>query len=225
MRHFPMKSGSSARFRLSFLPGLLLLIAAPGAASPAPPNEGAVQALAEGMEGPVVDGLVTDEQWTSVEPFTDFIQQEPDNGAPATERTEVRLLLSETTLYVGIVAFDSEPERVLVSESRRDGDLNESDSVQIVLDTFNDSQNAFLFGTNPEGIEYDGQIAGEGAIGGYNPRPGRRGSQRGGITASTPTGTATGRCARSAASAAGRPSSRFRSGRSATRPGGTRPGA
>ena len=179
---FSVNSGGFRRFRLALLPACLLLLAPLATASPAPPNEGAVQALAEGMEGPVVDGLVTDEQWTSVEPFTDFIQQEPDNGAPATERTEVRLLLSETTLYVGIVAFDSEPERVLVSESRRDGDLNESDSVQIVLDTFNDSQNAFLFGTNPEGIEYDGQIAGEGAIGGYNPRPGRRGSQRGGIT-------------------------------------------
>ena len=168
-----------SRFPCTFF-GLLLLAPLAGAA-PVPPNDGAVQALAEGAEGPVVDGLVTDEQWSRVEPFTGFTQQEPNNGAPASERTEVRLLLSETTLYVGIIAFDSEPEQVLVSESRRDGDLNESDSVQIILDTFNDSQNAFLFGTNPEGIEYDGQIAGEGATGGYNPRPGQRGSQRGGI--------------------------------------------
>ena len=159
----------------------LLLLALPATAALSPPNDGAVQALGEGMEGPVLDGLVTDEQWSSVEPFTGFTQQAPDNGSPATERTEVRLLLSETTLYVGVIAFDSEPEQVLASESRRDGDLNESDSVQIILDTFNDSQNAFLFGTNPEGIEYDGQIAGEGATGGYNPRPGQRGSQRGGI--------------------------------------------
>lgn len=143
---------------------------------------GAVFPLGDGAPGPVVDGLVTDPQWEAAEPFTGFVQQEPDNGAPATERTEVRLLLSPTTLYVGIVAFDREPDRVLVSESRRDGDLNESDSVQIVLDTFDDDQNAFLFGTNPEGIEYDGQIAGEGSTGGYNPRPGQRGSQRGGVT-------------------------------------------
>ena len=159
--------------------GLLLavLLAAPAGAA----SEGAVQTL-EGDEGPVVDGLVTDEQWSFVEPFTDFIQQEPNNGQPASERTEVRLLLSTTTLYVGVIAYDSEPSQVLVSESRRDGDLNESDSVQIVFDTFNDSQNAFLFGTNPEGIEYDGQVAGEGVTGGYNPRPGSRGSQRGGVT-------------------------------------------
>lgn len=147
-----------------------------------PAEAGAVFPLGDGAPGPVVDGLVTDPQWAAAEPFTGFVQQEPDNGAPATERTEVRLLLSPTTLYVGIVAFDREPDRVLVSESRRDGDLNESDSVQIVLDTFDDDQNAFLFGTNPEGIEYDGQIAGEGSTGGYNPRPGQRGSQRGGVT-------------------------------------------
>ena len=168
-------------------PAALLAAALPAGAVPEPApaansTPGTVLALGEGASGPVVDGLVTDPQWENAEPFTGFIQQEPDNGAPATERTEVRLLLSHTTLYVGIIAFDREPERVLVSESRRDGDLNESDSVQIVLDTFDDNQNAFLFGTNPEGIEYDGQIAGEGATGGYNPRPGQRGSQRGGVT-------------------------------------------
>ena len=181
MHRFPVKSGGPGRLVSWLLPGTLLL-APLAAGAPTPPNEGVVQALEEGAEGPIVDGFVTDEQWESVEPFTGFIQQEPDNGAPATERTEVRLLLSDQTLYVGVIAFDGDPGGVLVSESRRDGDLNESDSVQILLDTFNDSQNAFLFGTNPEGIEYDGQIAGEGATGGYNPRPGRRGSQRGGVT-------------------------------------------
>ncbi len=158
---------------------IVSLLLLPGLAFAAPEAE--VRTL-EGDEGPIVDGLVTDEQWNLVEPFTGFTQQEPNDGQPASERTEVRLLLSSTTLYVGIIAFDSEPSQVLASESRRDGDLNESDSVQIVFDTFNDSQNAFLFGTNPEGIEYDGQVAGEGVTGGYNPRPGQRGSQRGGVT-------------------------------------------
>ena len=189
----PSRSGGGSRRRrtlagllpataILFGPGLVPGAPAAGPETPKAGTEGAILSLGEGAAGPVVDGLVTDPQWEEAEPFTGFVQQEPDNGAPATERTEVRLLLSNTTLYVGIVAFDREPGRVLVSESRRDGDLNESDSVQIVLDTFDDNQNAFLFGTNPEGIEYDGQIAGEGATGGYNPRPGQRGSQRGGVT-------------------------------------------
>ncbi len=160
-------------------PALALLVAGPSFALASAPEVGV---LAEGANAPIVDGLVDDAAWSNLEPFTGFTQQEPNNGAPASERTEVRMVLSDSTLYVGIIAFDSDPGGVLVSESRRDGDLNESDSVQIVLDTFNDSQNAFLFGTNPEGIEYDGQIAGEGATGGYNPRAGQRGSQRGGVT-------------------------------------------
>jgi hypothetical protein len=50
------------------------------------------------------------------------------------------------------------PNRIIVTQSRRDGDLNDTDSIQILLDTFNDGQNAFVFGTNPFAIEYDGQV-------------------------------------------------------------------
>ena len=98
-----------------------------------------------------VDGVVDEAIWETVEPHTGFTQQNPVEGAAASERTEVRLLLGKTTLYVGIIAFDSDPDQILVTESRRDGDLNETDSIQLVFDTFNDNQNAFLFGTNPVG--------------------------------------------------------------------------
>jgi hypothetical protein len=115
----------------------------------------------EGRE-PKIDGLVTDDAWLAVEPYKGFTQQNPIEGAPASEETEVRVLLGGTTLYIGVIAFDSEPDKILVTESRRDAELNETDSIQIVLDTFNDNQNAFLFGTNPIGLEYDGQVAAEG---------------------------------------------------------------
>ncbi len=131
-----------------------------------------------GDERPTVDGQVTDASWAAVEPYTTFIQQEPDEGQPATERTEVRFLADERTLYIGVVCYDSEPGRLVVSESRRDADLSDTDSIQILLDTFNDGQNGFVFGTNPFGIEYDGQVMGEGQIGGAI-GGGARGSQRG----------------------------------------------
>lgn len=133
-----------------------------------------------------LDGIVDDDAWMSVEPYTGFTQQNPAEGAAATERTEVRLLLSRQTLYVGIINFDASPEGILVTDSRRDGQLNETDSVQIVLDTFNDNQNAFLFGTNPVGIEYDGQVAGEGQIGGSNQAAGRGGAARGSVSGWNP---------------------------------------
>jgi hypothetical protein len=139
----------------------------------------------EGRE-PKIDGLVTDDAWLAVEPYKDFTQQDPIEGAPASEQTEVRVLLGQKTLYIGIISFDSEPDKILVTESRRDGELNETDSIQLVLDTFNDNQNAFLFGTNPVGMEYDGQVAAEGQTGGFVQAAGQRGSQRGGVSGYNP---------------------------------------
>ena len=134
----------------------------------------------------VVDGIVNDQAWSNVEPYTGFTQQNPIEGAEATERTEVRLLLGRQTLYIGIINFDSDPSQILVTDSRRDGQLNETDSIQVVLDTYNDNQNAFLFGTNPVGIEYDGQVAGEARTGGRNQRAGRGGPRRGQVSGWNP---------------------------------------
>ena len=127
---------------------------------------------AEG-DHPEIDGRVDDMIWAQAPPFSAFIQQEPNEGAPSTERTELRFLLDTQNLYISVVCFDSEPNNLVVTESRRDADLDNTDSIQILLDTFNDGQNAFVFGTNPFGIEYDGQVmaegqGGQGGRGGFN---------------------------------------------------------
>ena len=119
----------------------------------------------DGEKRPVIDGRVDDDVWAQVAPFTGFIQQEPNEGEAATERTEVRFLIDRQNLYVAVVCFDREPQNILVSQSRRDADLGDTDSIRILLDTFNDGQNAFVFGTNPFGIEYDGQVMAEGQTG------------------------------------------------------------
>src|SRR5258705_9554792 len=120
-----------------------------------------VHELGEG-ERPVIDGHIDDISWSTTESFSAFVQQEPNDGQPATERTEIRFLLDRQNLYIGVICFDDEPENILVSQSRRDADLDDTDSIQILLDTFNDGQNAFVFGTNTFGIEYDGQVMAEG---------------------------------------------------------------
>ena len=142
-----------------------------------------VTTLKDGDAAPVVDGRIgADEIWQSITPSTSFTQTDPSEGAPATERTEVRVLLGKTTLYIGIVCFDSDPSKIIVSEAKRDGELTDIDSVMVALDTFNDTQNAFVFGTSPIGIEYDGQVASEGQTSGVQFRQGV-GTGRGGITA------------------------------------------
>jgi hypothetical protein len=94
------------------------------------------------------------------------VQRVPFDGQPATERTEVRVLADEAALYVGTWLYDSDPARIVDGEGIRDASLDESDAVLLILDTFRDRRNGFVFGTNPSGIEYDGQVVNEGEGGG-----------------------------------------------------------
>ncbi len=129
---------------------------------------------------PVLDGLVNEVVWEQVEPASDFVQQEPNEGSAATEKTEVRFGYDNHNLYIGIICFDSQPDHIVVTQNRRDGSLTDTDSVQILLDTFHDRQNAFIFGTSPTGIEYDAQVskAGQADSSGL-PRTGAQGGQGG----------------------------------------------
>jgi hypothetical protein len=112
---------------------------------------------------PVVDGAVIDDPaWENVEALSSFWQATPDEGSPASERTEVRIVYDKETLYFGVLCYDREPSKIIVSDSRRDAPLDDTDSFQIILDTYLDRQNGFVFGTNPAGIEYDAQVSNEG---------------------------------------------------------------
>jgi hypothetical protein len=166
--------------------GFVLLLALPVWLAAADTPSLTVKFIDQTENVPVLDGVIDDAVWTDVVPYDTFTQQEPIEGAPATERTEVRLLLSRDTLYIGVICFDSDPAQIVFTQSRRDADLNDTDSIQIVLDTFNDNQNGFVFGTNPAGLEYDGQVAGEGLTGGFQRNAGGQGSQRGQISGFNP---------------------------------------
>ena len=166
----------------------VLLPGTASAQSPAPARRTAkARMLGDADTAPVIDGKVDDAIWKTVTPFDHFIQQDPQQGAPATEDTEVRVVFSKTHLYVSFVCIDSDPSKIIVSQAKRDSSLTDTDSVIMVLDTFNDSQNAFVFGTNPIGIEYDGQVAMEGQTSGIAAAgAGGGGVQRGNISAFNP---------------------------------------
>ncbi|MBM3780692.1 MAG: carbohydrate binding family 9 domain-containing protein [Acidobacteria bacterium] len=142
--------------------------------------------LASGAAPPVIDGRVNEAVWEGVAPYSTFTQQDPRMGEPATEKTDVRLLFSLTHVYVSFVCHDQDPSKIIMSQARRDASLAETDSVIMIFDTFNDNQNAFVFGTNPLGIEYDGQVAREGQSGGVAFGGGAAGTQRGAISAFNP---------------------------------------
>jgi hypothetical protein len=108
---------------------------------------------------PKLDGNVIDDPaWRGAPVMSKFWQVRPVEGAPASQKTEVFVGFTEDTLYIGAICYDNFPEGIIVNDSRRDADLEDTDSFQVILDSFKDLQNGFVFGTNPAGIEYDGQV-------------------------------------------------------------------
>jgi hypothetical protein len=118
-------------------------------------------------QAPTLDGdVLADPVWQAAVPATAFRQEQPEEGQPSSERTDIRIVYTADTLYIGVVCFDRDPKSIIVSDARRDAPLDQTDSVQIILDTYRDRLNGFVFGTNPAGIEYDGQVTNEGQGGG-----------------------------------------------------------
>ena len=115
---------------------------------------------------PVIDGRLTDPAWRDATPVSGFVQRELHEGAPVTERTEVRILTDGRALYVGAWLYDTDPAGIVPGEQVRDGDISKSDYFGILLDTYHDRQNGFVFTTTPAAIEYDAQVVNEGEGGG-----------------------------------------------------------
>ena len=117
-------------------------------------------------KGPVVDGVLDEAVWQRAAAIDNFTQQEPAEGQPATERTEVLLLYDAAQLYIGVRAYDSNPNAIIATEMRRDSDrLLEEDNFQFILDTFSDSRNGYMFVTNPLGAKLEQQVFEEGERG------------------------------------------------------------
>src|SRR5213083_1873772 len=142
------------------LPRLLASQSAPP--PPLPPTTAAHVVSAP----PVIDGRLNDAAWRDATPITGFIQRERHEGAPITERTEVRIVTDGQALYVGAWLYDTDPSGIVPGEKVRDGDISKSDYFGILLDTYHDRQNGFVFTTTPAGIEYDAQVVNEGEGGG-----------------------------------------------------------
>ncbi len=118
-------------------------------------------------EAPTLDGdVLNDPVWKAATPLTGFVQELPSEGAPESEKTEVRLVFTKDTLYIGAVMYDAEPGAIVTADPRRDAPLDDIDSFRVLFDTFRDRQNGFVFGTSAAGGEYDGQVTNEGQGGG-----------------------------------------------------------
>ncbi len=121
------------------------------------------QMTAVAASGPMtIDGVLDEDAWKIAVPATGFIQSDPLEGQPATEITEVRVAYDAEFLYIGALCHDSDPSGIMINEIRKDFGGRDQDTLEILLDTFADRRNGFVFTTNPEGAKADTQIANEG---------------------------------------------------------------
>jgi len=119
---------------------------------------------------PKIDGLLNEDLWEMVKSATHFIQKQPDEGQSSSEKTEVRVIYDDVNLYFGVMCFDSSPDQIVANEKRRDSEaIYQNDHVRILLDTFKDRRNGYVFVTNPLGARLDIQIRKEGKREGGSP--------------------------------------------------------
>jgi hypothetical protein len=129
--------------------------APPQAASADRPSARAVRITA-----PIrVDGVLDEPAWAAAQPVGPLVQSVPNENSPATESTEIRVLYTASTLYVGILCRDRTPSAIVSTQLTRDAELESDDNVLVILDPFFDHRNGFFFQVNPSGARADGQVA------------------------------------------------------------------
>jgi hypothetical protein len=116
-------------------------------------------------EAPAIDGRLDDPPYSKVKPFGDFVQQEPHEGQAASVRTDVWVLFDDAAIYVSARCWQDASLRMVANELRRDGPNQfDNDNFAVILDTFRDRRNGFMFQTNPLGAVNDQLMTDEGAV-------------------------------------------------------------
>lgn len=106
------------------------------------------------LVAPRIDGMLNEPEWQRAQPITDFLQRDPDEGKPPTEKTEIRILYDDEALYFGCRMYDREPSKMIARLARRDDEV-ESDFISIRIDSYHDHQTAFEFTINAAGVKVD----------------------------------------------------------------------
>ncbi len=103
-----------------------------------------------------VDGRLDDGAWAQAALLHSFTQFDPVEGIPASQKTEILVLVDGGAIYFGIRAFDEQPRGVRATLTERDGFIRSDDYIRFILDTFNDQRRAYVFSVNPLGVQHDG---------------------------------------------------------------------
>ena len=130
-------------------------------------------------ERPRIDGRLDDAVWRSAVRITDFVQQSPVEGAPATEDTDIYVAYDNQNIYFGIHAHYADPDMIRANRVDRDQAFRD-DNISVYFDTFLDQQRAYVFSVNGYGVQGDAIMNARGGGGGGGGRGRRGGGGRGG---------------------------------------------
>ncbi|OGD15962.1 MAG: hypothetical protein A2W20_04975 [Candidatus Aminicenantes bacterium RBG_16_66_30] len=121
------------------------------------------EATAVKVDEPIrIDGVLDEAAWKRAPVLSDFVQFQPERGAPASVRTSVRILYDGTAVYFGFENTDPEMDKIAARISKRDSDLKEDDAVAVWLDTYGDRRASYYFMTNLLGTQCDGRVTDNG---------------------------------------------------------------
>jgi len=154
-------TGRSAVARISGAAILSIVLAGPAAAqqvvSPSHRPRAAVLQAVRVSKPPVIDGQLNDEAWSLASPAGGFTQQDPDEGRPATEDTDIRIVFDDAAIYIGARMFDREAGRIAHRLSSRDVDAD-ADFIAVYLDTMHDHQNGAMFRVSAANVQKDATL-------------------------------------------------------------------
>jgi len=155
-----------AILRFAWMPALLALSTAAAAQQQSTGNgtglnraavPPALATAASAPRAPALDGRLDDPVWQTAQPLTGFVQRDPHEGQPGTERTEAWVAYTADALYVAVRAWDADPAGIRARLTRRDED-SPSDWIAIGIDSYNDKRTAFVFRVNPAGVKRDSYL-------------------------------------------------------------------
>jgi hypothetical protein len=152
-----LSTGLSHLIAVATFAAVLLSLGVPGHARAEEPGRKLIEVTRATGEIEI-DGLFDEEAWAHAEVVDSFVQVDPEEGAPPTERTEIRVLFDDDYLYLAIRMLDRDPSGLIAKQMILDGSMTGDDRINLSFDTFDDHRNAYFFQINPLGTRSDGLI-------------------------------------------------------------------
>jgi len=109
-----------------------------------------------------LDGNLSETCWQKAVHISNFTQRELNEGRPATERSEVAVLFDKKNLYIGVWCYDKNTDKIIAEKMKRDFNYGSEDNFKIIIDTYNDKRNGYLFVANPNGARFDALVQNNG---------------------------------------------------------------